>query len=121
MEQEGNGRPPTSMKNQQGRFSTWPVSDPVRPALAPASPAPTGPWTGANRVIYRMLESSLGRGPVAGPVWTGLVRSCARSDRVVDRAPRRQPATASAGQFLAPVKTKPQLRFGPAGPVPGPV
>ena len=109
------------MKNQQGRFSTWPVSDPVRPALAPASPAPTGPWTGANRVISSKLgeltRSGSGRWPGldrAGPVVRPVGPGCGPG------APAPT-GPASAGQFVAPVKTKLQIRFGPAGPVPGPV
>ncbi|KAK1628572.1 hypothetical protein QYE76_002887 [Lolium multiflorum] len=73
---------------QEGLFSTWPARGPVRPALALASPALTGPWADDSRMMYYKALPRSRSGPSSG--LDRLARSLARSDRTLCRTARFQ-------------------------------
>ena len=90
---------------------------------------------GANRPLRSchpggLLQDTSGPRSRSGlpPGLDRRVRSLDRSDRMHDRAPRRRPSSAlmptggsTARHFDAPVSVRSATRFGPAGPVAGPV
>ncbi|KAK1663754.1 hypothetical protein QYE76_051913 [Lolium multiflorum] len=82
-------------KNEEGLLSLRPARGTVGPTVAPAGPVPPGPWTGPNRAPSRGVFPLPGASLERGPVWTGLVRPHVRSNRPLDRLPRRGPAPAA--------------------------
>ena len=128
MEQDGNGRPPTSTKNQQG----FPVpgrsqtrSDRPWHRTARRQPDPALVPSGQNPVKG---GQSPGQRPVASPVWTGPSGPRPGWTGFLTDHPGAQPefALVTSGHDPVsseprPVKTGSQLRLKPAVPVTGPV
>ncbi|KAK1644850.1 hypothetical protein QYE76_062655 [Lolium multiflorum] len=98
-------------------LSFW-IGNPVRPALAPASPAQTGPRTGAIRMQSSKVGALVRLGPGHRPGLDRPARSQVRLDRMVDRPPRRQPAYALVPSGRDPV---PKEECTGRDPVPAPV